>query len=265
MILAAGLGTRLRPLTEHTPKILVPLAGQPMLDRLTAFLVGRGVSRVAVNTHYLADQVAERLLVLAARYPRVAFQRFHEPDILGTGGGVANLGEFWGKSDLLVWNGDIVAEVDVRALFAAHRSALGGERPLATLVLQDRPSNSRLVVDAFSRIVGIDSPRRNRHQIFIPPQGQTQTLAYNGIALLSPSLRPLLPPPDHSYDLIDALLAVLEQGRPLAGFNMGAGFFGTTGNLEQLRGMERAFEQREALAGAFSEGGGICVNMIEMV
>lgn len=232
-ILAAGFGTRLRPLTHTTPKILVPVLGLPQLDRLAAFLAGKGVTRLALNTHHLAPRVEAHLAVLRGEFPHVSFTSFFEPEILGTGGGVANTLSFWDGDPLLLWNGDIIAQVDVDALARDH-SAEGG---LATLVVQDRPSNSRLLVDRAGFVRGLDSPRRGVHRVIGTPEGKLTPLAYNGAAMLAPALQPHLPG-GPSYDLIDALLTAMEQGGRVRAFDMGDGFFGTCGSPESLAQLE---------------------------
>ena len=84
MILAAGFGTRMRPITDHTPKPLIPLAGRPLIDHVIDRLVEAGITRVVVNTHYKAEMLAEHL----RRRSDIAVALSHEPELLDTGGGV---------------------------------------------------------------------------------------------------------------------------------------------------------------------------------
>lgn len=114
MILAAGLGTRLRPLTLELPKPLLPVGDRPAIAHV-ADALSRAVGALVVNTHHRAEAFAGLTLAL----PHVAL---HEPEILGTAGGVANARRWLGDGDVLVWNGDIVADVDVAAALAARRA-----------------------------------------------------------------------------------------------------------------------------------------------
>lgn len=113
MILAAGLGTRLRPLTEELPKPLVPVGDAPAILQIQRHLAAYGIEQILLNSHFLATAFEEVPWVLPTRC-------IYEPNILGTAGGVANArGALDDRSPLLVWNGDILADIDVNALFSA--------------------------------------------------------------------------------------------------------------------------------------------------
>lgn len=251
MILAAGQGTRLRPLTEHTPKVLVPVAGVPMLERLRAWLGRHGVTDLALNTHYLAEAVRAHVADESGG-PRLRL--FHEPVLLGTGGALVNVADFWSKSPLLVWNGDILADVDPRALLAAHEAsgeAPDGRAPLATLVVQARPSDSCLLVDAEGAVCGLDSRRRGTRRVLGRPREPVRALAFNGISLLEPSLRAHLPA-GGAFDLVSALLQAIACGVPVRAWDAGAAFYGTTGSLEQLAALEAALAQNPDVLSAWT-------------
>ena len=129
MILAAGRGARLRPLTERTPKVLAPVLGLPLLERLAAWLGRGGVQALALNSHHLGEAVAAQVAAMAGRggaFPPIRL--FPEAELLGTGGGVLNAAEFWGEAPLLVWNGDVVADLAPAALMERHRA--GGAHAL---------------------------------------------------------------------------------------------------------------------------------------
>lgn len=117
MILAAGFGTRLRPLTDELPKPLVWVGDRPALGHVAARLVAAGIDEIVVNTHHRATAFSAELL---ARVPgQIVIST--EAEILGTGGGVANAAGLLGGGDVVVWNGDILVDLDVGALLAAHR------------------------------------------------------------------------------------------------------------------------------------------------
>lgn len=122
MVLCAGLGTRLRPLTDVVPKPLVPIAGVPLVVRTLRQLRDAGIERVVVNVHHLGDRIRAALgagqgLGLAIEY------RVEAPEILGTGGGVRNALDFFGDEPFLLVNGDVVIEADFAALGAAHEAS----------------------------------------------------------------------------------------------------------------------------------------------
>ena len=237
MILAAGRGTRLAPLTETVPKILAPVLGIPMLDRLRAWLGSHGVSSLAINTHHLPDAVAAHLAGEASSLLPVRI--FHEPELLGTGGALVNAGPFWQADPLLVWNGDIVCGLDPRALMAEH-TRRGG---LATLAVQERQSDSYLLVDEAGSVCGLDSARRGVRRLDKTPTGKVRPMAFNGISVLSPDFRRHMPS-SGTFDLIDALLRAVESGGSVLAHDAGAAFYGTTGSLEKLRALEAGLEAR---------------------
>jgi MurNAc alpha-1-phosphate uridylyltransferase len=102
MILAAGFGTRMRPITDHTPKPLIPLAGRPLIDHVIDRLVEAGITRVVVNTHYKAEMLAEHL----RRRSDIAVALSHEPELLDTGGGVKQALSLLGEQ-FFVLNSDV--------------------------------------------------------------------------------------------------------------------------------------------------------------
>jgi len=122
LLLAAGLGTRLRPLTNHTPKCLIPIAGTPLLGRWLAQLESVPCQAAIVNTHYLANQVGT---FLNKRQPSsMNVQQVYEPDLLGTAGTLlANQSFFAGCTGILI-HADNATDTDIRCLVKAHR-----ERP----------------------------------------------------------------------------------------------------------------------------------------
>jgi mannose-1-phosphate guanylyltransferase len=133
MILAAGLGTRLKPLTDLRAKPLVPVGDRPAMAHVLDRLRAAGVQRVVVNAHHHVEQLrvfaqAEPLRASGQAEPLVLSE---EPELLGTAGGIAHARDRLGPGDVLLWNADILAHVDVTKLLAAH----GDE---ATLVVQPR-------------------------------------------------------------------------------------------------------------------------------
>ena len=149
MILAAGAGTRLRPLTDRVPKALVPVRGRPLLAHVMERLVAAGATRIVVNTCHHADRIAAYLEANAP--PGVEIALSPEPDgPYDTGGGlVAAARLFRGAEPFLLHNVDVLSRVPLEELLAAHRAARerDGERLVATLAVQDRAAERRLLFD----------------------------------------------------------------------------------------------------------------------
>ncbi len=198
-ILAAGLGTRLRPLTYMTPKALVPLLNQPLLGVLLAQLKEAGALRVAVNTHHLADQVHHFLEVNNPPGLKVVVRP--EPEILGTGGGLRSLAGALGDGPFLAVNADILTDLDLAAIFRQQR-----EEALATLVLHDYPKYNNVWLDQSGRVAGFGAP---------PPSRSGPPLAYTGVQVVSPRMLKWLPP-EGPADLVAAWQRAIAQGEQLA-------------------------------------------------
>src|ERR1700729_3188413 len=128
MVLAAGLGTRLRPLTDLLPKPLVPIGDRPMLAHVARRLRDAACERIVVNAHHHADRIAE-----FASTEKIEVSR-EDDDLLGTAGGLAHAAELLGEGDVLVHNGDVLVEMDLRELTRAHRAHDGA----ATLAIVRR-------------------------------------------------------------------------------------------------------------------------------
>ena len=159
LLLAAGLGTRLRPLTEHTPKCLIEIHGRPLLGYWLDLLLDRGFERAIVNTHYLASQV--EAFVAASRWaPRVHLVR--EPELLGTGGTILANRATLESGPFLVAHADNLCQFDVKSFMDAHsRRAPGVEITMMTFIT-DTPSTCGIVqTDALDRVVAFHEKVEN--------------------------------------------------------------------------------------------------------
>jgi mannose-1-phosphate guanylyltransferase len=199
MVLAAGLGTRLRPLTDRRAKPLVPVGDRPALDHILGHLRGAGVPRVVVNAHHHADQVASFV-----RGQPGEVRLSEERELLGTAGGVARAAALLGEGDVLIWNGDILGDVDVRALLAWHVAHASG----ATLVVQPLASGQGAVgLDGDGRVVRLRAERFGKEA----SGGQ-----FLGIYVLAASLRARLPAQGGMIE--DVLVPALARGATLRAF-----------------------------------------------
>jgi mannose-1-phosphate guanylyltransferase len=148
MVLAAGLGTRLRPLTDHRAKCLVPVGDRPMLAHVVD-RVAAAASVVVVNAYHRVDEV--RAFAAERGEMRAEILLSVEAELLGTAGGVHHARALLGAGPLLVWNSDVLADVDPAALLVAHAASPDAE---ATLVVRFRPDGGGNVgLDAAGRVV----------------------------------------------------------------------------------------------------------------
>ncbi len=199
VILAAGLGTRLRPLTYQVPKPLFPLLNRPLLGLLLAQLAAAGFRRVAVNTHHLGEAIRE--CVASQAPPDLEVLVRHEPEILGTAGGLRHLADFLGGEPFLVINGDIVTDIDLGSLVRAH-----DPEALATLLLHDCPRFNTVWLTAAHRIQGFGPP---------PPGVLPGPLAFTGLQVVSPRLLELIPP-GRFVHIIDTYRQAIAAGDHVA-------------------------------------------------
>lgn len=194
LILSAGLGTRLRPFTEFTPKPLFSINGQTLLDRIIFQLYTAGCTAIMVNTHHLHDKVKAH--VTGQLYP-IPVLISHEPEILGTGGAIRHVKPFWDDAPFWVINCDILTDIDFRAVYAFHCHR---DTPV-TLVLIDAPEFNTVAVGPGNTIVGFGNPDQNN-----PP---FRKLTFTGIQVLNPTILDLIPEGRfvHSIDVYRDLIA----------------------------------------------------------
>ncbi|MGQ0508674.1 MAG: nucleotidyltransferase family protein [Myxococcaceae bacterium] len=138
MILCAGLGTRLRPLTERWPKPAIPLLGQPLFRYTAALLARAGIKEVGINTHHLPEEMERTARAECERLGQ-SLTVVREPQIQGTGGGIRGLRKFLEDDSFVVFNGDILFAVDLVKVIAAHRAA----KAAATMVLLPMPEHEK--------------------------------------------------------------------------------------------------------------------------
>lgn len=196
-ILGAGLGTRLRPLTHHVPKPLVPLFHRPLAAWTVDACRRAGISRFAINTHHLPEAWASFPSAAGLAPDQVTF--FHEPVLLDTGGGLKQLEHWAGGDPLLVHNGDIFSTLPLEKLIAAHRAS---GLPV-TLALRSTGADRRVAFDPASGLV-IDV----RHELGIAKG----THVFSGIYCANPEVFDLIPPGE-VVSIIPAFLELARQQR----------------------------------------------------
>ncbi len=197
MILAAGLGTRLRPFTRHTPKPLFTIGQQPLLGIIIERLCQAGCKAVMINTHHLHEQI--EAYVSHHAFP-IQVETRYEPEILGTGGGIANVADFWDSGPLMVINADIVSDIDLARTFGDHQ---GHDFPV-TMVMHHHSDFNTVSVDTDHFVVA-----------FGPSQEQKtwRKMAFTGIHVLDRRVLDFLPSkgPAHIIDAYEQMLACGEK------------------------------------------------------
>jgi NDP-sugar pyrophosphorylase family protein len=229
-LLAAGHGTRLAPLTDSVPKILVPLAGRPLLEHQLEYLAFNGVSEVILNVHHLADRVLEFVEGVETPIP-VCVSR--EPELLGTAGALAPLREDLCETFVLLY-GDVITDEPLAGLIAAHESR-GGIATLACCRTDDPRGKGVIAVDAAGRITGF---AEKPHEV---TAGATVNA---GLYVLDPEIFEFVEP-GSSFGA-DVWPRALSEGRPVYAYRV-TGYVRDIGTPEAL---SRA--ARDLAAGAVS-------------
>ncbi len=228
-VLGAGLGTRLRPLTAARPKPLIPLGGRPLITHAFDHLLAAGVRRFVVNTHHLAPAYAVAFPQGEYRGAPIAFR--HEPELLDTGGGIANIANLLEDAPFLVYNGDVLATLPLEPAIA-HHLATEAE---ATLILRSHggPLHLRFVAEG-SGPAGHITDIRNR-------LGHGEgTHLFTGIYLLSPRFLRRLPPGESS--VIAAFLQMIAEGTPPAAIVLDEGGWWDLGTRDQYLAAHRRLQ-----------------------
>jgi len=233
-ILAAGLGTRLRPYTEHTPKPLFPVDGRPLIDRLIRQLEDNGFTDIAINLHHLAAAV-EHYLKQQNYQARITL--LYEPEILGTGGGIKNLGAFWDAAPLLVINGDIFTDIDLRAVWEDHlyRSCS------ATLVVHDRAEFNTVTVTADNHVTAFTNCSER--------QNKDRCLAFTGIQVIEREFLDYTPDGPF-FSSIGVYQAMLAAGRKVRAYPVRDHLWEDIGSPERYLKTVSALLSREAFQAA---------------
>jgi NDP-sugar pyrophosphorylase family protein len=245
MVLAAGLGTRLRPLTDDRPKALVDVGGRTMLEIVLTRLRSAGIRGVIVNTHHYAEMVEEWLRAHATGDMRIEVSR--EEVLLDTGGGLKKAAWFFlepgpdAKEPFLLHNVDVLSTIDFAAMVLAHRRS----DALATLAVQDRTTSRYLLFDGNGSLCG----RRAGHDgaaELARPVADPLALAFAGIHVISPRIFSLLEE-EGAFSIIAAYLRLAAQGERIGAFRADRYFWRDLGRPEQV---EQA--AREIASGVYS-------------
>ncbi|MBS0012593.1 MAG: phosphotransferase [Desulfobacterales bacterium] len=200
LVLAAGLGTRLRPHSRNVPKPLFAVAGRPVIDIIISRLIDAGVSTIAVNVFHLPDQITE--YIASCNYPVPVVCR-QEPHLLGTGGAIGNFSDVLGNRPFVMINSDILTDIAIEKVVRQHNT----RRPAATLVMHDHPDFNKVSVDLQGRITA-----------FAPPAGQNQSLmAFTGLQVIDPVIYEYIAP-KQAVSSIDLFSAMIADGRRIEAY-----------------------------------------------
>jgi NDP-sugar pyrophosphorylase family protein len=216
MILAAGLGTRLRPLTNDRPKALVTVNGRTLLEICLERLRHFGVREAIVNAHHFAGMLVDYLAAHDNFGMRIEVSR--EEELLDTGGGLKKAAWFFQEAGaeagepFLLHNVDVISTIDLARMVGFHRE----QNALATLAVQNRPTSRYLLFDQDAQLCGRRAGVDGEPEL-CRSAGQPEALAFAGIHVLSPRLLDKLPDAE-AFPIVDAYLGLAARGEKIAGF-----------------------------------------------
>ena len=249
MILAAGLGTRLRPLTDDRPKALVEVAGHTMLELTLARLRAFGVSDVIVNTHHFAEIVESYLEANRNFGMRIEVSR--EDELLDIGGGLKRAAWFFreegarAEQPFLVHNVDVMSTIDLARMIRFHQE----QNALATLAVQNRATSRPLLFDESGqfrgRAAGQGVPQKAkaaepRHQN--APQTGIRALAFSGIHVISPRIFDEIEE-QGAFSIIASYVRLAAQGQRIVAFDADGYYWRDLGRPESVKAAARDFAE----------------------
>jgi NDP-sugar pyrophosphorylase family protein len=240
MVLAAGVGTRLRPLTDHRPKALVEVGGRTLLEITLERLKAAGICEVIINVHHFAATIQEFLEAHNNFGMRIAISP--EEVLLDTGGGLKKAGWFFledgGDEPFVLHNVDVISTVDLAEMVKQHRET----GVVATLAVQERETSRYLLFDEAWQLCGWRSVKEKKEQMVRPVEG-AKARAFTGIHVISPRMLKMLTE-DAAFSIIDAYLRLARQCERVEAFAADAYYWRDLGKLNQVEAAERDWRER---------------------
>jgi mannose-1-phosphate guanylyltransferase/mannose-1-phosphate guanylyltransferase/phosphomannomutase len=223
MLLAAGLGTRLRPLTYELPKPMVPVLGRPVMEHILRLLARHGFDDVVANLHYFPDLIRDRFGDGSEYGLRLVYS--YEPELMGTAGGVRNVRDHFGGETFLIISGDALTDIDLTALWRAHKEK-GGIATLALKRVDDPSQLGVVIVDEHGRIQGFQEKP--------DPAEALSNLGNCGIYVFEPEIFDFFPEPEFVDWAMDVFPKLLEQDVGFYGHEFPE-YWNDVGSLEEYR------------------------------
>lgn len=238
MVLAAGLGTRLRPLTDHKPKALVEVGGHTLLEITLKRLRDFGSREVIINVHHFAAAILDYLKTNDNFGMRVEIS--HEDVLLDTGGGLKKAGWFFledgaQNEPFLLHNVDVISTVDFGALLQRHKES----GALATLAAQSRDTSRYLLFDEGLQLCGRRIVKTQADEI-VRAANRVEALAFTGIHVICPRMLTMMTE-EGAFSIIDLYLRLAHEGQAIHGFRADQYYWRDLGKFEQVQQAEQDY------------------------
>ena len=245
MILAAGLGTRLRPLTNDRPKALVEVAGRTLLEITIARLREFGVREVIVNVHHFAAMIAEYLRKRNNFGMRIEISE--EGSLLDTGGGLKKAAWFFREEDpaapFFLHNVDVISTIDLRQSLDFHTQ----NQALATLAVQRRQTSRYLLFDGQMRLCGRRLVKEQKTEL-VKPSPQFEELAFSGIHVISPRLLGMMSE-EGAFSIVQCYLRLAGEGEKIVAYRADGDYWRDLGKPESVARATEDLKKQAMLRG----------------
>ena len=240
MVLAAGLGTRLKPLTDHKPKALVEVGGRTLLDITLARLRAAGISEVIINVHHFAEMILHYLRINNNFGMRIEISR--EEVLLDSGGGLKKAGWFFTEdgSDepFILHNVDVISGIDLKRMVERHKQ----RSALSTLAVQERETSRYLLFDEHMQLCGRRMGREgDPEMVRLAPE--VSAFAFTGIHVISPRMIPMIME-DGVFPIIPMYLRLARAGEKVFGFCADEYYWRDLGKLSELQQAEEDLRKK---------------------
>lgn len=232
MVLAAGLGTRLRPLTNDQPKALVEVAGRTLLEITLKRLSDFGIQDVIINVHHFGDMIEQYLRTNNNFGLRIEISREDEL-LLDTGGGLKKASHFFQQGadreePFILHNVDVISNIDFEQMLRFHTD----RKSLATLAVQHRETSRYLLFNESLELCGRQSGRDGKQEL-VRPSRERLPLAFSGIHVISPRFLAMMSE-SGAFSIINSYLRVAEAGEKIIGFRADRFYWRDLGRPENV-------------------------------
>jgi len=233
MILAAGVGSRLRPLTDTCPKALIDINGVPMLEIVLRRLIKAGCNEVIINVFHLADLIVEFLQ--RRKNPGIHIEISRETELLDTGGGLKNVASFFDDGQpFFLHNVDVLSDIDLNRMYRYHLE----HEALATLAVQSRQTSRYFLFDENDALCGWESVSDHKKTLAKTPAGNVTRFAFNGIHVISPKIFSRMNETG-AFSINQTYLRLAAAGEKVLAFHVDEYYWRDIGRLEKLEEIRR--------------------------
>lgn len=239
LILAAGLGTRLKPMTDNMPKALVPFANKSIIDYLIEKLYKSGISEIAVNLHHYGN-VLKKYLIENNKY-NINFYFSDETDLLlDTGGAIKKASEFLNNTEpFIVHNVDVLSDINLNEMYDFHLKTGN----LVTLAVRKRNSSRYFLFDSNNLLCGWENTKTDEKKIVKNYISQYYPFAFSGIQIVSPEIFEFMPSED-KFSVVDFYLK-LASNNNIGAYLHDKNFWFDLGTIQKIKEAEMYFEKNK--------------------